>query len=378
MRRRYLPTALGVIAIASAAAAGPQETASLRAAGTRNAIVGKVVDQAGAPVSAVFVTIVERDTAGGKVRFHPSDVRLSALTDQRGEYRLENLNPGEYYVVAIPQNLSLMRDGPVARTGHAITYHPSTPRAADAMPVRVGVQAAQTADITLGSATLAVVSGTVFGSNGQPARGGTMGVAHGDNLFGVNSKAIHLRPDGSFLLPGLPPGTYFLQYREGPWPPPRDATPLVSGAKVVLDGKDLADVRVKPIHMVRATGRVLVAPALRASLQPSAVTVSAFPVIADGNPGPQRPGRLQDDLSFAFATWPGPGHVRVSFDASGWQVKAVRYKGADVTDTGIDFTEGQEVAGIEIELVRAGARDGATSAPSAGRPAMPRRSDPWP
>jgi hypothetical protein len=34
----------------------------------------------------------------------------------------------------------------------------------------------------------------------------------------------------------------------------------------------------------------------------------------------------------------------------GWRIKAVRYKGADVTDTGIDFKAGEEISGIEIEL----------------------------
>jgi hypothetical protein len=361
MRVRYLPVGLGIIVIAAAAAAAAQETASPRAAGARNAIVGKVVDQAGTPIPAVFVTIVQRDTLRGLVRFHPADARLSALTDSRGDYRLENLNPGPYFVVAIPRNPSLMRDGSVTRTGHAITYHPSAPRAADAMAVIVGVRQAQTADITLRPATLAVVSGAVVASNGSPAPGGTMHVAHGDNLFGVDSKTIRLRPDGSFLLPGLPPGTYFLQYREGPWPPPRDATPLVSGAKVVLDGRDLAGVRVTPIHMVRATGRVIVDAAARAALQPSTVSVGANPRVWDGNPGPQRAGRLKDDLSFDFATWPGPGFVRVFFDAPGWRVKTVRYNGVDVSETGhdfIDFKEGQEVVGVEIELARADGRGG--------------------
>jgi hypothetical protein len=357
MRVRYLPVGVGIIVMA-AVAASAQERASPRAAGTRNAIIGTVVDASGTPVPAVFVTIVQRDTVRGLVRFHPADVRLSALTDHRGEYRLENLNPGEYFVVAIPHNRSLLPDGRVIRTGHAITYHPSAPQAADAMAVMVGVQQAQTADITLRPATLAMVSGTVIGSNGQPAQGGTMGMAHGDNLFGVDSATVRLRPDGSFVLPPLAPGTYFLQYREGPWPPPRDTTPLVSGAKVVLDGRDLAGVRVVPIHMVRATGRVVVDAAARAALQPSTVSVAANPRVWDGNPGPQRAGRLKDDLSFDFATWPGTGFVRVSFDAPGWKVKAVRYKGADVTETGIDFIEGQEISGIEIELARPDGRGG--------------------
>lgn len=167
---------------------------------------------------------------------------------------------------------------------------------------------------------------------------------------------MRIRPDGSFLLSGLPPGTYFLQFHEGPWPPPRDATPLVSGAKVVVDRHDLAGVRVVPIHMVRATGRVIVDLATRSSLQPAGISVGGNPVERDGNPGPQRSGRVKDDLTFEFATWPGPGYVRLLFDAPGWKVKAIRYKGVDVTDAGIDFKEGQEVSGIEVELAKAEGR----------------------
>ena len=288
------------------------------------------------------------------------------MTDHRGEYRLENLNPGEYFVVAIPQNQSLMRDGRVTRTGHAITYHPRrhvrrTRWRSESVSSRHRRQTYAWLRDTGGGIRHGIRIERATGAGRHDAH-----VAHGDNLFGLDSKAIRLRPDGSFMLPGLPPGTYFLQYREGQWPPPRDATPLVSGAKVVLDGRDLTGVRVNPIQMVHAAGRVIVDPAARAVFRPSTVRVSAFPKISDGNPGPQRGGLVQDDLSFRFATWPGPGFVRVSLEAPGWKVKTVRYKGMDVSETGlefIDFKEGQEISGIEIELARADGRGGAISVP---------------
>jgi hypothetical protein len=33
-----------------------------------------------------------------------------------------------------------------------------------------------------------------------------------------------------------------------------------------------------------------------------------------------------------------------------WRVLRVRYRGADITDSGIDFKEGETVTGIEIEF----------------------------
>jgi len=126
----------------------------------------------------------------------------------------------------------------------------------------------------------------------------------------------------------------------------------VSGAKVVVDGKDVTGVRVAPIHMVQGSGRVIVPEALRGEIPHGSVTISGRPVDVDGNPGPERPGGLADDLSFTFATWPGPHRVIVNGMPYAWRIKAVRYRGADVTTTGIDFVGPDAVSGIEIELER--------------------------
>ena len=102
--------------------------------------------------------------------------------------------------------------------------------------------------------------------------------------------------------------------------------------------------------MVQATGRVVIDPKLRGQFDPASVTVGASPLNFEGNPGPQRPGRLRDDLTFEFRTWPAQGIVRVSPEHGIWTVKAVRCNGAEVTRTGIDFRQGETIAGIEIEL----------------------------
>lgn len=358
MRRRPLCVSVLLFVLASASSlAGSAQDASARAAGTRNAVVGRVVDKAGRPVAGVFVTLLqEHDTFYGNRRVSIASARVGSTTDERGEYRLENLNLGPYYVVASPHNAPLAPDGRVNRSGHGITYYPGVANRDAAKLVIVTINGPVSADIPLVPATLAVVSGTVIGSDNQPVRGGTLAIAHGDGMFGVDGKGFRIRPDGSFLLAAIPPGTYFLQFRESPWPPPRGETPLVSGAKVVVDGRDIAGARVAPIHMVRGTGRVIVDRAAKPPLLPSDIHVSGFPVVIDGNPGPQRGGDVKNDLTFEFATWPGPAYVRVTIDSPGWKVKAIRYQGVDVTDAGIDFKEGQEISGIEVELVKASGR----------------------
>ena len=61
------------------------------------------------------------------------------------------------------------------------------------------------------------------------------------------------------------------------------------------------------------------------------------------------PGRVGDDGTFEFKS--APGRVRISMNgAPGWQVRAVRINGTDVTDAGIEFKPNEDVSGIEVEI----------------------------
>jgi hypothetical protein len=354
-----LPGVLGVVLIGAALTGAPviaRIPQGTSAAGTRNAIAGRVLDAAGRPVSGVFVTLLQNSLHwNGVPRVGIVRMGLGVRTDTMGRYRLENLALGPYYVVALPENPPAGADGRANRAGFGTTYYPAAPLRADAREVTVTMNGPAAADITLAPAVLAVIAGTVIGQDGQPAGGGTLLIAHGDGLLGVHGRSTPLRPDGSFVLPALPPGTYILEFREGPWPPPRGAIPTVSHAKVVVDGVNVTGVRVAPIHRVRATGRIVVDQESRKLLAPAAIHVSGFPVI-DGMPGPTSAPTMNDDLSFAFEAWPGANFVRVVVDAPGWEVKRISYNGIDVMRVPIRFTEGQEISGIEVEIVRATSR----------------------
>jgi len=307
-------------------------------------------------VPGVFVTLLQDGVHwNGVPRVSIVRAGLGVRTDANGAYRLDHLPLGSFYVVALPENPPLGADGRLNRAGHGITYYPSTSTRADARQVMVTVREATVADITMLPATLASISGTVIGQDGKPVAGGTLGLAHGDGMFGVHSRGMSIRSDGVFVLAALPPGKYILQFREDAGRPARGSVSKVSGAKVALDGRDVAGIRVAPIQIVRATGRIVIDPEARKLLAPATIHVSAFPVI-DGMPGSNGAPTMNDDLSFAFNAWPGPHFVRVGFDAPGWVVKAIRYKGTDVMKTPIDFTEGQPVDGIEIEVARTGPR----------------------
>ena len=102
--------------------------------------------------------------------------------------------------------------------------------------------------------------------------------------------------------------------------------------------------------MVKATGRVVIDSDLRSSFVGSQCSIAGAPENFDGNPGPTHPGTVRDDLTFEFASWPGPHYVRVLIYLPGWRVKAIRINGIDIIDKPIDFRDGEPVSGIEIEL----------------------------
>ncbi len=300
-----------------------------------------------------FVTALRPEPSIGRP-FSFVSARLHTLTNERGEFRLDGLNLGEFYVVALPHNSPLDAFHQLNRSGYANTFYPNAPSPAEAKLVQVTASGPAVANITLRPAALRTISGVVITAAGQPATGGTVGLSHGDGLFGLDGRGVVIGSDGRFVAPALPPGTYFLLFDEGPWPPPRGTIPKVSRARVTLAGTDVPGVRVLPLEMVHASGHVVISSIDRASLDPSTIHLSALPYPPDGNPGPQQGGDLKADLSFEFRTWPGPGRIRVSISSPSWVVKAIRLNGAEVMDKTVNFVQGQEMSGLEVELVKRG------------------------
>jgi hypothetical protein len=354
---RFAPiVAVLVAASASSGTAGrvPWQRGADRDPGPRSAlhaIVGRVVDRSGAPVRDTFVTALEPvPRASRPFRFVSATV--GSVTDERGDFRLDGLFAGEFAVVALPHNAVFDAARQVNRSGYANTFYPDAVDFANAKRIRVAPGEPPRITITIAPARLATVAGRVTGSSGRLVERGTVLIAHGDGFYGLDARGVAVRSNGTFVAPALQPGTYHFHFREGSWPPARGETPRISGATVVVTGADVTDVEVKPIAMVRGSGRVTIDPAAGADLNTGAVTIGAAPVDFDGNPGPTRAGTLNPDLTFEFRAWPGAMTIRATLPSPQWMIKKIYVKGVDVTDQPVKFVEGQEVSGIEIVLAR--------------------------
>lgn len=68
----------------------------------KGVITGVITDEAGAPAVGVSVRALRRTFAGGQARF--ASVTAGNRTDDRGEYRISGLDPGDY-VIAVPSTV---------------------------------------------------------------------------------------------------------------------------------------------------------------------------------------------------------------------------------------------------------------------------------
>ena len=88
------------------------------------AIVGRIADRNGEGLLGVEVQALRRNDFRGHVTLMP-DSGSRASTNDRGQFRLFNLSPGEYYVVATAVQ-SRRSPGTTKRSGFVTTYYPGT------------------------------------------------------------------------------------------------------------------------------------------------------------------------------------------------------------------------------------------------------------
>jgi hypothetical protein len=225
-------------------------------------ITGRVVDEYGEPASDVFVSAQRQQFVNGGRR--PTSVGAPSSTNDIGEFRIYGLTPGDYYVVASPRSPSLPFDASSDRIGYAQTYYPSAMDAAAAQRVTVGAgDLVSSIVVALVPTRTARVSGIVLDREGRPARGGNVSVMPRSGPGFSNANGF-VRPDGTFTINGVAPGTYLLRAvlngsPAGGMPQP----PTFSIAPIVVDGADLSSVVLQPQEPLRFAGG---SPAIR---QPS-------------------------------------------------------------------------------------------------------------
>ena len=233
---------------------------------------------------------------------HGFEKAATALTDDRGAYRLYGLPPGNYYVAAaysppdpgagVREQVKLDANGlPLAEESFVTTYHPSTPRLLEAVPVRLRPGSElDNVSIFLAKARTVRVRGRIrSGLSGRVVSGATIRLRQrapaGDAMVDAPA-AIRMSADNTFEILGLPAGSYLLLADS------MEAGQRLTGRvplTVAGNSIDNLELTIRPhpqlTGTVRAEGDAAVnLSTLRVSLEPHSDTtpVSTAPVREDG------------------------------------------------------------------------------------------------
>lgn len=304
------------------------------------AIEGRVVDDAGEPVAGASIQLGRYRYRNGARRLEPSD---GGSTDDRGEFRLFGIAPGDYYLVASFDERDV---GSSDRVRYVPTYYPGAMSPGDAQPVAIKV-GQEIAGITLSllRATTASVSGIV-----RPADSRSPGLFAFVSASPISESSVHsdfaqaiAGADGSFTIGGLLPGAYAIEAQSLPGNE-------LARAEVQINSTDVAGVVLQLSKGSAARGRIrFESGTAPADLRPSQVTIGTIAIdrrafAVDSGTGPPT---AREDWSFELHGLAGRHEIRPG--AGTWHVKSVHLNGQDITDTPIDFRNG-DVNGIEIVL----------------------------
>jgi hypothetical protein len=319
-------------------------------------IVARVVDEFGDSVARARVLVERFRYSDGERRLMPiatTSSRFVATTDDRGEVRVFGLPPGDYYVNAMAGNIGLAGSlsgtssvaGATGGRSYVTTYFPGSASAADAERVSVQIGREVHLTIPLQVARLARVTGRVVTSAGETSNGSVvLGYVRTGGAGYTTSAA---EPNGRFAFSALPPGEYFIQVSPRA-PSPTDTE--YARVPVTVTGQDV-DLLITTGRPGSFQGRFVFdgqAPASRPpGLQPTAVSVRRVPPMpASGNV------TWKNDGTFEMTGQFGERLIRLQAPSDGWYLKAVMLGGRDVTDTPINFDNGNTLTGLEVVVTQ--------------------------
>jgi hypothetical protein len=349
---------------------GEKETRQISLSMAQGAIIsGRIYDTTGAPLLNATVQAFTTAYQTGFSLLQPAIAGPPKTTDDRGEYRIFWLPPGDYYLGATP---SVRAGGPgTPFQPGARTFYPGMTRMNEAMPITIrGGEDLRGMDIGIRTASLFKISGTV--ANSIPAPLDASGAALPATIFfhlanrdletpieatiANNSGNISLAaPSGPFEVANVPPGSYELLARVAD---PRAGQGLGAfswgRAIVEVDDRDVRDVAIaiNPPALLKGTVKTAAGaalpPNLRVTISPmgGSTRVALYTLVSARGATP-----IAADGSFSITSVP-PGRFRlgaVSGLPLDYYVADVRQGARSVFDEGFDIAN-QAPEPIEIVL----------------------------
>jgi protocatechuate 3,4-dioxygenase beta subunit len=357
-------------------------------------VSGRIRDPNGQPISGMSVSVFRVSYSNGRKMWTSAN---SKLTDDRGEYRIFWLPPGQYYVGVTPR-----APGPTPgpQDTWARTFFPGATEAGDAVPVELkdGGEAERT-DITIRTQSLTMfrISGVVVNSaaRANPTTGVVdrsissfvlsprdPGVLDSLNPTQVtNALPTASRTNGEFELRNIRPGSYDL-YPLAPVltdpapgaagtvsPPPGTAVLGARGDNItgatrrqptsrtpVEVNRDITDLRIVVSIGVPLSGEVIVNGTANPPIKPESIRLILRNLDTMPASFSSLIGAIPVDATGKFAT-PGVPEARYTFQITGLPSSAyvadIRQGGTSVMDNG--FVMDASASPVQVVIESAGA-----------------------
>jgi len=319
-------------------------------------ISGRVTDESGEPMERVSVGAL-------RSKYWQNGKRVlqsvgGALTNDLGEYRIANLGPGSYHVMAHrgggPPGLRVAHaDVPsklVPQTpeeGYLDTFYPGSldPEGSMGIQVQAGAETSGV-DITFQKTRVFRVRGEVVDASGQPVREASIALTNSKTGGMLHMTSLGGPPvaNGKFEVTGVIPGTYDLVAQVT-----RNSQTLYARQPVSVADRNITDIVIRIPESVDVAGRVKVTGLdsenpRSASFRMEGIGIVLFP--AEGfSLGPiPKPTNPQADGSFVLRqVVPDKVRIHISGIPPGWYAKSILTSGRERADGIVDLTSGGTV-----------------------------------
>lgn len=300
------------------------------------AISGVILDADGNPLKGANVSAWRvRYVVPGQRRL---DFAGQAISDATGDYRIDGMKPGTYYV-----------DAKVGES-NAPTFFPATTDARMASAIRITADVgAAGISIRLLPSRLARVSGSISSAQGLPSSSfvAFLSPVRGDGAqVSVKNLMAEVGADGKFVIDKVPPGDYSVEVHGKSRLEKLASSGGIGdgiadneyGSQTVLvDGRDVDDLRIHTALPSMIKGKFTLdgkpisanaAAKLQLRLSESSTSSGVGAVLTTSFASPQPDG------AFSLPAFPGERLLRVDQLESGVTLRQITISGVDVTDDG--------------------------------------------
>lgn len=299
-------------------------------------VTGRVVDDEGEPVQGASVLLLQSRYIRGSARMMPAG---QAQTNDRGEYRIINAQPGKYYVQANiqrtmlgggqPPTSSALAGAPI--TVFVATYYPSAAEIEQATRIeaRAGLELSGQ-DITLRKEKVVKVSGKVFDADGSPAKQAYVMFAAADGYLGHTNMGAGVDSKGAFTANNVRPGQYTVIANK------MDGQNRQSAQTAVTVGDtDVTNVVLEMRPGLEAKGSMVLEGSDRKDFDFSSFFINMIPV--DSSPFGGAGAQAKSDGTITISQLP-PGHYTPTVETGGAEgyVQSIQVGGEDVYGKEVD------------------------------------------